>query len=941
MDSENQRIQKFNSSGNYLSQFGSAGVNDGQFKFPTGIVLDSSDNIYVVDTEQHRVQKFNNSFAHVVTWGSFFDLRLFVGQNLSVNPINDNIFYSDKRYFSVSEFNPSGDFLGFLNMNIDPIHPIGSVFDSSGNIYIFDKSDCLIKKYDSSSPQRQFIDSWGGCGSDSGNFKISGRFEATVDSNDVVYVADTGNNRIQKFSSSGTYITEWSIQNPVDIVVDSSNNVYVASNMPHYITKFDSSGNQLIQWQKDINNENFQNINGLAIDSFDNIYVSDNNGFIEYLKKFNNSGQPISNIYINEYPYGIIIDFLDRIYISSSEDGGSIDRFVFGDFIGYVFDSKIAGENDYVFENPFSVSLGTINHPEMGLMDILLVSDFEESNIKIFSINDETINYMTTIGEYGTSTGKFNMPSKAILKDQYIYIADALNHRIQRFNIFTEEIISWGDFGDGPGQFGGESLIGGGYILGMTADSDGNIYVADIFNNRVQKFDADGNYITEWEASYPSGIAIDQDSNIFTSDPFGNNIIQKFDSNGVLIKEFGGVGSENGQFNLAAGLFIDFNNYLYVADGNNNRIQKFDTDGNFLDKWGELGGDLAQFNQPIDVAVDNDGNIYVADSRNKRVQVLYISAQRPYDLAVSNSTSNSLSLSWQGNTYSYYIENITNSDASGWIQNNSYTFSNLSCGENYSFRVKGKNYSGEETDWSDVIEYSIICPNLGSGNESFYSNELPVPVCDYVEYSDWEPCKNGFDIQFRGIKKTDPANCYLSIEQRRDMEKPCSLNDYEEDQKIVDNDKVDNIDQGQLLNIKNITSREKSLVSLVDSRLVNKLKGSILLQVENYGELWYLSPVDNLKYYAGSPLAIFNIMRLFGLGVSNDNFALFERNGVPDRLAGRILLRVEDNGEAYYVNPITMELHYLSRPHEAFEIFKELSLGISNINIRKIEVGWQ
>ncbi len=358
-----------------------------------------------------------------------------------------------------------------------------------------------------------------------------------------------------------------------------------------------------------------------------------------------------------------------------------------------------------------------------------------------------------------------------------------------------------------------------------------------------------------------------------------------------------------------------------------------------MDKWGELGGDLAQFNQPIDVAVDNDGNIYVADSGNKRIQVLYISAQRPYDLAVSNSTSNSLSLSWQGNTYNYYIENITNSDASDWIQNNSYTFSNLTCGKNYSFRVKGKTYLGEETDWSDIIEHSITCPVSEPSNDSFYSSELPLPICESVEYNNWEICKDGFKTQFRSIKKTEPANCYLSIEQRQAMERSCSIVDYEEDQKIVEDDKFKNIDQGYLLNIKNITLREKSLVSRVDTQLVNKLKGYILLQAENYGELWYVNPVDNLKYYIGNPLATFNIMRSFGLGVSNKDFDLFKKNGVPDRLLGRIILRVESYGEAYYVNPITREMHYLSRPQEAFEIFKSLSLGISNINIRKIEVG--
>jgi len=89
----------------------------------------------------------------------------------------------------------------------------------------------------------------------------------------------------------------------------------------------------------------------------------------------------------------------------------------------------------------------------------------------------------------------------------------------------------------------------------------------------------------------------------------------------------------------------------------------------------------------------------------------------------------------------------------------------------------------------------------------------------------------------------------------------------------------------------------------------------------------------------GRPANAFDLMRKFGLGISEDNYNKFSNEGVPSKYGGQILLRVEAGGEAYYVNPDTMEMHYLGRPADAFKLMRELALGISNDNIRQIQVG--
>jgi len=119
--------------------------------------------------------------------------------------------------------------------------------------------------------------------------------------------------------------------------------------------------------------------------------------------------------------------------------------------------------------------------------------------------------------------------------------------------------------------------------------------------------------------------------------------------------------------------------------------------------------------------------------------------------------------------------------------------------------------------------------------------------------------------------------------------------------------------------------------------LNEQVKGKILLQVESKGEAWYVNP-DNLnRYYLGRPADAFNVMRELGLGISNKDFNSYN-NIAPKRLSGKILIKVEDNGEAYYVNPGDLKMYYLSRPADAFQIMRKLGLGITNENLGKISI---
>lgn len=126
--------------------------------------------------------------------------------------------------------------------------------------------------------------------------------------------------------------------------------------------------------------------------------------------------------------------------------------------------------------------------------------------------------------------------------------------------------------------------------------------------------------------------------------------------------------------------------------------------------------------------------------------------------------------------------------------------------------------------------------------------------------------------------------------------------------------------------------------------LGERLTGRILIDVERNGEGWYVYPKDNKRYYLGRPHDAFAIMRELGLGISERDFTKIDSSeeegeeylgdiNLAKRLAGQIILQVERNGEAWYINPLTYKKHYLGRPDDAFRIMRELGLGISRKNL--------
>lgn len=127
-------------------------------------------------------------------------------------------------------------------------------------------------------------------------------------------------------------------------------------------------------------------------------------------------------------------------------------------------------------------------------------------------------------------------------------------------------------------------------------------------------------------------------------------------------------------------------------------------------------------------------------------------------------------------------------------------------------------------------------------------------------------------------------------------------------------------------------------LKFINSQTISKrTNGYILLQVEKNGEAWYVNPTDSRRYYLGSPAKAFEIMKKLSLGAQHNFIA--ENIIFPAKVSGRILLDVEKNGEAYYIYPKNLKKYFLGRPNDAFNVMRNLGLGISNDDLAKIPTG--
>lgn len=236
--------------------------------------------------------------------------------------------------------------------------------------------------------------------------------------------------------------------------------------------------------------------------------------------------------------------------VATANEVAAVTAFVSSGYRSIHSENSIGG-----FTFPFQVTADN---------DIVYVSDATANVIQVYQITGSGFTFVRTIGASGSGPGQFNGPEQVAISGNYLYVADFSNSRVQRFDKSTGAYVSqFGIFGSGAGQFNAPSGL-------VYNPVNGNLYVSEVGNDRVQVFSTSGTYISQ----------------------------------------FGSLGSGNGQLNNPYVLAVDGRGNIYAADNNNNRIVKFDATGAFLRNIG-VGATT-----PFGIAVDSANKVWVTTGTN-------------------------------------------------------------------------------------------------------------------------------------------------------------------------------------------------------------------------------------------------------------------------------------------------------------------------------------
>ncbi len=260
-------------------------------------------------------------------------------------------------------------------------------------------------------------------------------------------------------------------------------------------------------------------------------------------------------------PYGIAVDSKGNVYIADGK-------------VGAIFVFNTETKDLQMLKNGVTAHFGDIIGLAMDDSDRLFVSDTKFHHILVFD-KDRKI-------EGSISEGGLVDPGGMAIdnENRFLYVADAALDQVLVYDADKLNLIrKIGTAGKKhtlteQGQFSVPTNV--------AVDADANLYVTDMYNNRVEVFDADGNFIRAWGKqgdrpgtfSRPKGIAVDADGHVWVADAV-QDILQCYTADGHFLMWMGGHGLFPGQFRALAGLYIDKNNRMFTSEQYPGRVQMF------------------------------------------------------------------------------------------------------------------------------------------------------------------------------------------------------------------------------------------------------------------------------------------------------------------------------------------------------------------------------
>lgn len=598
-----------------LGYYGDGGAAaSAQFNVPEGVAVDSAGNIYVADVHNNRVRRISNGVVTTVAGGG------------SAIP---------------------GD--GGPATNAFLFAPNGVAVDAAGNLYIADSGNNRVRMVSASGTITTLAGTGtAGFSGDNGlalNAQLNSPEYVAVDGAGILYISDTGNNRIRRVSPTGTITTlagnggagfsgnngpavNAALNGPEGVAVDSAGNVFILDSNNLRVRKVSSTG---------------------VITTVAGTGVNGNSG---------DGGLAIS-AQLSE-SYGLAIDSFGNLFIASY-NSQSIREVSAGGTI-----STVAGPGAFLLSNNQAATSTQI--APTGVAVDSSGNFYIADNSRVYKVSPQGI--ITTIagtgaccgpGQSNVAAANDNISPQRVSVDLSgnLYITDfyAVVHKVSPNGLITTIAGNGtpGYSGDGAAATSAKLATSPG---GMAIDGGGNLYLADTGNNRIRKISAggtittvagsgvagfagDGGSPTVAQLNQPQGVALDAQGNLYIADTNNHRIRKVTAGQNGTISTIAGTGSPGGagdggpaanaQLQYPEGIALDIQGDIFVADSSNNRVREISTAGTIntiggngsYAYAGDCGpGSSAQLANPRDVAIDTGGNLYIADSGNNAVRRL-------------------------------------------------------------------------------------------------------------------------------------------------------------------------------------------------------------------------------------------------------------------------------------------------------------------------------
>jgi uncharacterized protein (TIGR03437 family) len=623
-----------------------------QLNEPQGMALDKAGNLYIADSKNNRVR--------VVSASGIINTFAGTGQISRGGP---------------NTFNDGG-----LATNALLHLPAGVAVDSSGNVYIADSGDNLIRKVDIYGIITSIAgDSYGSYLGDAGlalTAELHSPEDVAVDASGNVYIADSANALIREITASTGIINfiAGSVTTTAGAITGTPNIGYsgdgAAANLAGLVEPFalalDSSGDVFFAENGDSRIR--------KIDSKGNMSTIAGNG----TAGFSGDGSAGANAEIN-FPTGVAVDSSGNVYIADSVNR-RIRKLASGGTI-----ATVAGNGNYSYSGDSGQATSAqLNTPQAVAVD-------SSGNLYIADTVNNVVRKVTAAGVISTIAGNGTAGSGgdggaatsaqlhspqgiAVDASGGIYISDTQNARVRKISNGTINTVA----GSGTAGYGGDGGAATSAQLntpaGLAVDGAGNLYIADFSNNRVRKvtfpggtittlagnglagYTGDGGAASNAQLTTPVGVATDSSGNVYIADT-GNNAVRVVNSGGIVSTVAGnGLAGYSGDLGPAVsatvgnptGVAVDASGSLYISDGSV-RIRKVYSSGfiNTIAGDGARGysGDggvapFASMNGPAGIALASNGNLYIADSGNSAVRELILGGFQIKIAAVVNAASN-------------------------------------------------------------------------------------------------------------------------------------------------------------------------------------------------------------------------------------------------------------------------------------------------------------